>query len=455
MDKLNLYITANKQKFIAELVKFCAQPSVAAENKGIKEMSQMVLARLKSLGVNAKTVTVGNSKPFILGELKSKNKEAKTLVIYNHYDVQPEAPLELWKTPPFSPTVKGDYVYARGVADDKSHLLLRLQSIETWQKLLGGLPINIKWVIEGEEEIGSPNLGKLAKKYGSFWKDADVCLWEDGGVNEENVPLLSLGLKGILYVELECQFNKRDLHSGKAAIVDSPTRRLISALATLADTGGNVTVDGFNEKVVPPSKAEETLMKSQKFDPKKYTKEMGAEKMLEKNSNQFKFLKRMYFTGTANIAGIWGGYTTAGGVKTILPNKATAKIDFRLVPNQTSQEIYRKLRKHLDKRGFKDITVKNLASEEAGKTKVENKYVQLCIKVLKDVYGKKPAISVTSLGSGPVHELASQFDIPVVTIGCDYPGVKAHAPNENIRISDYIMAMKAVTKFIEALGGMK
>lgn len=443
------YLKSNQKRFIAELSRFCTQPSVAAENRGMKAMGQLVEKKLLGLGAKVKKVTVGNSHPFFLAEL---GQGKKTLLIYDHYDVQPETPLDLWQSPPFKPTLRRGKLFARGVEDNKGNLLLRLQVVEAWQKILGRLPIKIKWLIEGEEEIGSPHLDELAQKYGDFWKDADVCLWETGGVDAEDRPKLTLGLKGLDYVELECQFNQRDLHSGYAAVVASPVWQLINALSSLRDPEGQVTIDGFYRKARKPSAAEMRLVKEQKFDARKLLTTLGAEKSLENPRDKIKFLSRLFFKGTCNLAGIWAGYTVPGASKTVLPNKATAKLDLRLVGGQKRKDILRKLRRHLDRRGFRDVIIRDLTGEEVGKTPVNNKYVRLAAKVLEKAYGQKPYIEPIAYGSGPVFPVASQFKIPIVEIGTNYPGARAHAPNEHIRLKDYEKGMTAMVLFLDSLG---
>lgn len=455
MENLYAHINENKDNYLEELKKFCSQPSVAAENRGMDEMVELVEQKLISIGAEVKKVKVDDSYNYLLAEIKAKNpSKAKTIVIYNHYDVQPETPVDLWDTPPFEPTIKDGQFFARGVADNKGNLLFRLQLIEAWKKVNGDLPVNIKWVIEGEEEIGSPNIPKLAKEYGDFWKDSDICIWETGGVDSDGAPNVTLGWKGCLYIELLSQFNERDLHSQQAAIVDSPVWKLVQALATFKNLNGEVVIEGFYDDVREPTEAEMKLMKEMEFDPVKFKESQGADKLLADVNKKVAFLKQMYFTPTANIAGIWGGYTEEGGVKTVMPNKATAKMDFRLVADQKADVILQKVRNHLDKHGFEDIEIKTYVQLEYGKSRVENEFIQKSLECLEKEYGHKPVVSITSLGSGPVYAIASQFDIPVTVFGAGHPQSKAHAPNENIFVDDYFKAMRAFALFIDELGRM-
>lgn len=450
LKQINKTIIDNKEKYIHELVKFCAQPSISIGGRGMDEMFNLVKDKLELLGANVQSVRFKNGYPIILAEIKAKtnSKKKPTVLIYNHYDVQPEDPLDKWDTPPFEPTIKGGKVYARGVSDNKANLLFRLQVIESILNTYNDLPVNLKWIIEGEEEVGSPSLEQLSVEYGHFWKDANVCIWETGGVTDTGAAELSLGLKGITYIELECTYNKSDLHSGNAAVVGSPVWRLIKALGTLRDVDGNVTVDGLYQHAIKPSKYELDLIKNTNFDSNTFLKDLGAQKSIVDVKDKIAFQHQMYYKCTANICGIWGGYTVENGIKTIIPNKATAKMDFRLVKGITVKDALTKIRKHLDKNGYQDIVLRELISEEAAKTDAGNIYVKKCIKVLKQVYKKDPLVVPTSLGSGPMFYVSDVFNIPTVHIGAENPKSKPHAPNENIRISDYFKAMEAFTTYL-------
>ncbi len=447
---LNIFkeVQENKDQYLKELCTFCSQPSIACENLGMDEMAATVVGKLNSLGAVCKVVSVAGSKPYILAELKAKtdSQNKKTVLIYNHYDVQPVDPISEWDDAPFDIKVKEDKVYGRGVADNKGDLLSRIQAIRLILETQEDLPVNIKWLIEGEEEIGSIHLPDLQKEHGDFWKDCDVCIWEDGWVDENELPLLTLGMKGILCVELECQFNNSDLHSRNAVVVDSPVWRLVSALSTLRDSSGNVLVDGFYEDVVLPTEVEQRLLRESEVAVDRLSTELGASRFLGDSNADLQ--DRLYFKGTANICGIWAGYTEPGKVKTIIPNKATAKLDFRLVANQNPADILQKIRAHLDTRGYSDILVKDQVALNPTKTDIDNEYVQKCLQVYKRHYASDPNVAITSLGGGPTYSVAAVYDIPVVRIGIGYPGTQVHAPNENIRIKDYLNTMVVLIDYL-------
>ena len=451
MPNLSNKIEQNKEKYVIELAEFCNQPSVAAEDRGTREMVGLVSKRLKKLGAEVQIVTVNSSHRYILAELKAKTNSdnKKTVLIYNHYDVQPEGTVEKWHSEPFKLTLKGDKAFARGVADNKGDMLCRIQAVELMLSQNNDLPVNIKWVIEGEEEIGSIHLPQLQQEYGNFWKDCAVCIWEDGAVDGELTPKLPLGMKGILYVELSCEFNENDLHSRNATVVDSPVWHLLNALNTLRNEKGEVLVEGFYDDALQPTPEETKIMEVEDFTIENLVEGASEAHVLIKNDTKLQALNKLYYKGTANICGIWAGNTKEGSISTSIPNKAYAKLDFRLVPNQKPKDILEKLRKHFDKRGFQDVKVNEMVSLECSKTKIENEYVQKCIKVLKEGYGKEPVITIVSLGGGPEHNVSGVYNIPTVRLGVGYPDTRIHGPNENIRISDYLKSIEIFVKYLE------
>lgn len=375
-----------------------------------------------------------------------------TLLIYNHYDVQPAGDEKLWESKPFEPEVRDGHIYARGVADNKGNLLMRLQAIRYYLENYGDLPIRIIYLVEGEEEIGSPNLDALAKAYGHLWKDADLCIWETGGVNEEGSPHTELGMKGVTYLELHSKLGDHDLHSGEASMFESPVWRLVQALNTLRSPEGKVLIDGIREQIKPPAERELQMIKDQMFDLQETLRSEGRDSFLNNEKDKDNILKFHYFEPTCNICGIWGGFMEPGGIKTIIPMEATAKIDLRLVADLDASQIAGMIRAHLDKRGFTDIEVKELIALPVGKTDVNNRFLERSHMLLEEAYGVKPDVTVTSGGSGPFYYIASQFNIPVFHIGALYPANRSHAPNENIRVKDYQKGLSAMLHIIDGLG---
>lgn len=453
VDKVVSHAKKHEKELIADLASYCEIPSSTRDPKAILKMGAVVEDRLKKLGADVKRVTLKNhAPPFILATLKApKNSEKKkTVLIYNHYDVQ-SADAAAWDSDPFKLTQVNGKLFARGVADNKANMLLRIQAIETLLELTGDLPVNIRWLVEGEEEIGSAGMPEFSEAHSSYWKDCDVCIWETGGLAENDAPFLRLGSKGILYVELSCTFNNNDMHSGLASIADSPVWHLINAISTLRTPEGKVTLDGFYDDALDPTPEERAVMEVSNFDAASFMEEFGIERALESSSDNQKFMEQMYFRGSANICGIWAGFTDQGKIKAVLPNKAFAQLDFRLIPNQNPADILKKLRKHLDARGFFYIKVDQLIHLPTSKHDVTNPYIQKCLKVMTDVYKKQPKVMLISLGSGPNYYIAGRHKIPVVHIGAENASSNAHAPNENIRTADYFKGIETFTAYLYAI----
>ncbi len=328
MPTFEAFLAEQHDRFINDLKSFVAQPSVAATGDGMIEMAALVQQRLEQIGATVQQIPTGGA-PIIYAELGSGSR---TLLIYNHYDVQPPDPIDLWTTPPFEPTVRDGKLFGRGVSDNKGDLSCRLHAIEAWQKTIGPLPLKIKWVIEGEEEIGSQHLPAFAQQYAARLQ-ADGCLWETGGKGEDERMSLVMGLKGIQYLELRTRGAERDLHSGYAAIAPSAVWRLVWALNTLKDQNDEILIEHYYDHVRAPNEAELTMLKAMPFDEAKRKSALGIERFIN-DEHGLDVLKRLYYGPTVTICGIQSGYT-GEGMKTVLPNSAFAKIDCRLVPDLT------------------------------------------------------------------------------------------------------------------------
>lgn len=444
MPTFDEYVAQNREQFLNELKDFTAQPSVAAQNLGMREMADKVLARLQKLGAQARLIPIADGFPVVYGEIGSG---AKTLLIYDHYDVQPPEPLDLWTTPPWEPTIRDGKIYARGVADNKGDLLLRLQAVESWLATEGALPLKIKWVIEGEEEIGSPNLGKFVAAQRELIQGADGCLWEFGAKDSHENPMLICGLKGILYLELHARGANRDLHSGAASIVENPAWRLVWALATLKNERDEITIDSYNDYVREPNALELEAASHIPFDTDLELEKFGVKQFIN-GARDFDAVKKLYFTPTVTICGIQSGYTGAGG-KTVLPNHAFVKLDFRLVPDQTPELILDLLRRHLDAHGFADIQIVQTENgEHVARSPLDSAIVQAAKAAARATYQRDAVVYPTAAGSGPMYDLCQQLNIPAVSAGCGYPDTRGHAPDENIRIDDYFQSIVFIRELI-------
>jgi acetylornithine deacetylase/succinyl-diaminopimelate desuccinylase-like protein len=445
VDKFREYVDANRDRFIAELQDFCRQPSVAAQNLGMREMAGKVLQRLEQLGARVRLVPVEGGQPVIVAEI---GEGKRTLMIYDHYDVQPPEPLDQWETGPWQAAIRDGKVYARGVSDNKGDLLCRIQAIEAYLATVGPLPLKIRFVVEGEEEIGSIHLPQFATANRDLIESADGCLWEFGGKDINERPQMFCGLKGIVYVELHANGARRDLHSSLAAIVVDPAWRLTWALASLKDAEEHILIDGYMDHVRPPTQAEMEALRTIPFDEEKLKEDFGISAFLGKLTG-IELLRKYLYEPTCTICGLYAGYIGEGS-KTVLPNHALAKIDFRLVPNLNPDLVVELLRKHLDRRGFDDIEIKlTETGEEVARSPLDSPIVRAATAAMRAVYPKEPVIYPTSAGSGPMYVLCQALGIPAVSAGCSWHDARAHAPNESIRLDDYVEGMSFVRELID------
>ena len=450
-EKLTKELETQNPKFKELITDYCRFESVAAQNRMMPETADWVEALLKETGFETRQLEVEGAPNYVYGTIKGKNDF--TLLLYNHYDVQPESPIELWNSPPFEATEVDGKLIARGICDNKAELISRICALRALQVAQGELPINIKWIIEGEEEIGSPHFDAMTKQYGDILK-ADGTLWEGGGFNEKGQAGISLGFRGMLYVEYSVEVMKSDAHSGSANALPSGAWRLVKALASLKDEHGRVLIPGFYDDVREPTEAEQQAMRDA-VDPEmeeKFKEMFGIDSFLHDRSGYE--MKAAVFEPTANIAGFLSGYTDAG-VKTVLPAKAMAKMDFRLVPNQDPNDILEKLKAHLKVQGFDDVQIKKLGSGEPVVTPIEGDFVQRMMGICRAFTEQEPEITALVGGTLPLLG-AMKNNVGVLGISTSgnpsYYGSGAHAPNEHIRLSDIPRAIEFNALMFTQLG---
>jgi acetylornithine deacetylase/succinyl-diaminopimelate desuccinylase-like protein len=445
MNQYDAYLTKNLDKSIAELSRFCQQPSVAAQNWGLTECAELTAQMLKARGFTVEINSTGGA-PVVSAERSGRS--IKTVLFYNHYDVQPPEPLELWDSPPFEPALREGKLFARGVSDDKGHLVSRLFALDSLLAEDGELPCNIKFVVEGEEEVSSIHLKDFVLANLEKLK-ADACIWEFGGVDHSEVPVQYLGLRGICYVELSVETAKIDVHSGTGgSIFPNAAWRLVWALSCLKGEDERILLPGHYDSVRPPSERDRDLFAELPETADEYKSRYGIDHFLHGLTGGVELRMAEVFEPTCTICGLTSGYQGQGS-KTVLPARASAKVDFRLVPDQTPGQVLESLRRHLDNLGFSDVQIQFLGGEKPARTDPDDPFVRLVVEAARPIYGHPMRIVPMSGGSGPNHAFVHNLRLPVVSAGIGYPGTQAHAPNENIRLDLYLKGARHIARILK------
>jgi len=446
--KLDSYLEAHMDDSIAELTRLVAQPSVGAQNLGMQDCAALVAGMLRQRGFATEVMPTGGA-PVVFGELKGRSD--KTLLFYCHYDVQPPEPLELWETPPFEPSLRDGKLFGRGVGDDKGHLVARLFAVDALLSTMGELPCTVKFIIEGEEETSSVHLHEYVRNNLKRLK-ADGCIWEFGGVDHTETPVQYLGLRGICYVELSVETATTDVHSGLGgSIFPNAAWRLIWALNSLKGSDEHIHLPGFYDKVRKPSARDIELMAALPETSEVYRQQYGLKSYIKGLTGGVDLRVEEVFTPSCTICGLTSGYQGPGS-KTVQPARASAKVDFRLVPDQDPKDVVEQLRRHLDANGFLDVKVEQLGSEVPARTDPDEPFVRLVCDTAVEVYGVPMRIMPLVGGSGPNAPFIHDLGLPVATAGLGHPDGRGHAPNENIRLDLYLKHAKHMARVITEFG---
>ncbi|MGV9169834.1 MAG: M20/M25/M40 family metallo-hydrolase, partial [Promethearchaeia archaeon] len=388
------YIENHLEDAIEDLSDLCSIPSVAAKGEHMKEAAGETKHLFESASLET-SIQQTSGFPVVVGELDVGAE--KTLLFYDHYDVQPAEPFDLWDTPPFELNRRDGRLYGRGVADNKGDLITRVWALKAFQDTATDLPVNIKFMAEGEEEIGSPHLHEFVKENKDFLK-ADGGIWEFGSSDIEGRQEVWLGLKGLLYVQLEIERLSMDAHSSYACILPSAAYRLTWALNSLRNEDNQILIDGFYDDVKPLPEAERKAIMNNDMHENEVRKFYDIPEFLN-GMTGMELKEAFYNAPTCNIAGIDSGWQ-GSGAKTVLPAKASVKIDFRLVESMRPEDILRKLRKHLDRKGFSDIKIAWHHGYPAAKTRINHPFVDIVRESTRQIFGHEPVVHPTSPGSG-------------------------------------------------------
>jgi len=443
------HVDLHMNSLISDLQILIRQPSVSAKNEGIEECAKLVKKLLKKSGVKSEIIRLKKGvAPIVYGEIKSKQNPTKTLMFYNHYDVQPAEPFDLWDDPPFSGTRKGNKIFGRGATDDKGELITRIKAVEACLKTTGDVPCNIKFVIEGEEETGSAHIEEYLKKYKKKFS-CDGVIWEFGYVDAKNRPIIGLGMKGLLFVELSVKESIIDAHSSLAVLIKNPAWRLIEAIKTLRDSNGKILIKDWYKEVIPFSKKDLELISKEPFDENVFKKEFGIKSFVG-NKKGMDAKKALVGGATCNIAGFVSGYT-GDGAKTVLPGESLVKIDFRLVPKMDPKKQVMRLKKHLKSKGFTDVKIKIFHGEAAARTSSSEPFVTQVKDAANKSFGKS-ILNVSNAGTGPMYPFVDLLKAPCISIGSTYMFSRIHSPNEFARVDLLKKTTKCICLIMENFG---
>ncbi len=450
MDDLFRYIESNAEASIRDLQRLCRQPSISAQKVGLEECAELLAAQMRSKGIPARIEPGCGGPPLVAADVQGESD--RTLLIYGHYDVQPPDPLDEWQSDPFGAEIRDGRLYCRGAQDTKGNIMARVAAVEAWLRVRGRLPATVKFLIEGEEEVGSPHLEEVLRERPDLAR-ADACIWESGAKDIHGNPTIYLGVKGICYVELEAKCASRDLHSASGAIVPNPAWRLVWALATLKGQDERVLIPGFYDDVAEPSPAEVGQLErvAAQRDDETILRDLGIPAYL-RGLRGVELMKAYLYQPTCTICGLSSGYSGKGS-KTVLPRRAVAKVDFRLVANQRSEDILGKLRSHLRDTGFGDIEARSFSMEEPAKTPFDAPIVDVVVETAEEIHGIPPIVLPTMAATGPMHVVCGQFGTPAVGTGIGHARGNSHGPNENILLEDYRQGIRHMALILGRFAG--
>ncbi|MDF9800624.1 acetylornithine deacetylase/succinyl-diaminopimelate desuccinylase-like protein [Catalinimonas alkaloidigena] len=449
------YIENHKDRFIEELFELLRIPSVSTDKKfkeDVLKAADYLKQKLEALNVDKVEICETPGYPIVYAE-KIVDEKLPTVLVYGHYDVQPADPLELWETPPFEPQVRNGKIYARGACDDKGQMYMHIKALEVMQEA-GQLPCNVKFMLEGEEEVGSDHLPDFVKSNKEKLK-ADVILISDTDIIDNDNPSITVGLRGMSYMQVEVTGPNRDLHSGMyGGTVANPINVLCEMIASLKDEKGRITIPGFYDKIVELSQEEREEINKAPHNDEKYKKELGVDEL--EGEDGYTTLERIGIRPTLDVNGIWGGYISEGA-KTVLPSKAYAKISMRLVPDQNHKEIDKLFADHLQAIAPKSVKVK-VSSHHGGQPAViptDSTEIEAAKKAFTEAWGKEPVLTREG-GSIPIVELfQKELKLDSVLMGFGLGEDAIHSPNESYGIYNYLKGIETITLFYKHYAAIK
>ena len=445
------YVDAHQQQFIDRLLAYVAQPSISAHGVGIRETADFLFSFLQELGMETRLLGMEGEHagwPFVYGRHRQR-PQAPTALLYGHYDVQPPDPLDAWMSPPFEPEIRDGRIWGRGVGDNKGQHLAQLLAIESWLAVTGGLPCNVIVLLEGEEEIGSPHISDCVRAHRALLADADLVITADGPVHESGLPCIKFGPRGIASFELRVTHAQRDFHSGNwGGVAPNPIWTLVHLLATMKNSRGAITIDGFYDNVAPLSDLEREALDALPIDVAAVMEGAGLARLDEPQERPF--FDRLAAWPTFTVNGFHGGYG-GPGTKTVLPHQATVKCDMRLVENQRVDEILDKVEAHV-RRHAPEVEVIRQGGMEPSRTPLDSPYTRPLQRAFRAAQGIDPLLIPAMGGSLPDYAWTKILGVHSFTTPYANHDEANHAPNENLEVQRFIAGIRTGAAVLAHLG---
>ncbi|MGZ6328528.1 MAG: M20/M25/M40 family metallo-hydrolase [Candidatus Limnocylindrales bacterium] len=447
---LDRLVAQRLPRWTEELLDFCRIPAEASQPDALRDAAAWTARRLGDLGATVELIERPGVPPLVIGGIGAG---PRLLNLVQHYDVQPAVPLELWTTPPYEPDVRDGALYARGAADNKGELLARVWAIEAYLEALGALPCRVRFLVEGEEERGSPNLDRLLDLRPEL-RTADGALIEGGGIDAAGRPILECGVRGLLAVELTARTIAYDAHSSLAMLLPNAAARLATALASLFGADGRPAFEGWDAGVLPPTPAQLAVVDALPLDDLADLRRLFGVETFLAGRGDAEANRAATFEPTCNIQGLWSGYTGPGG-NTITPAEAHARLDLRLVPEQAPAALRAALRKHLDAHGFGDIELADFEEAEWPYwSPVDGPIVAAARRASDAVFDLPAVASISGPGTAPMYQVCGRDRVPLVAIGGSHSGCRAHAPDEHYRLDLAARAVRVMARFLDEFAAL-
>jgi len=449
LEKIFDHIEVNHDAFVKRVMDYVRHPSISAHNVGIREVAGMLVDMLKALGMEAGTVPTKNH-PMVFGR-RLVSPEKPTVLLYGHYDVQPPDPLELWESPPFEPTIRNGRIYARGIGDNKGQHFAQLLAIESHLAVHGDLPCNVIFLLEGEEEIGSPHIAEFVREHADKLK-ADLVVTSDGPLHETGLPVITFGVRGVASFELRAKTASRDVHSGNfGGVVPNAIWKLVHLLSTMKNATGEITIEGLMEPIIPPTRQEREAVAKLPIDLAAVKAELGLAELDEPKERGY--FDRLMFYPTLTINGFHGGYGGPGS-KTVLPCEAMVKCDIRLVEPLTPEYVFEQVAAHV-KRHAPDAEFVPLNGMLPSKTPMDSPFAEPIRRAIVAARRVEPLLYPTVGGSLPDYVFTKILGLPAFVVPYANADEANHAPNENLKVECFIDGIRTGAALLEELGGMR